>query len=256
MNSITPIKAFEDNYIWKISNGSDCLVVDPGDAAAVFQDIEFHKQKISAILVTHHHGDHIGGVKALKERFSCPVYGPSKEANNVVDIPLFEGDKIRPEGCKMQFQVIEVPGHTSGHISFYSKEAAVLFCGDTLFAGGCGRLFEGTPTQMLTSLNKFKTLPPETKIYCAHEYTLNNLKFAMSMEPLNEKLVSRFKQTNIMREQDIPSVPSLLKLELDTNPFLRVDQKEIFESVSKIKSCDKDDVVGIFQQIRCLKDQF
>lgn len=252
MAIISYIKAFQDNYFWKITEGHHCLIVDPGDAQPVIDDVNACNQTISAILVTHHHSDHIGGVKTLKSQFQCPVYGPNREASQVVDIPLFEGDKIRPEGSNHEFQIFEVPGHTLGHISYFADHLQALFCGDTLFAGGCGRLFEGTAAQMLASLKKLSSLPPETKVYCAHEYTLSNLKFALTIEPDNKALVTRFQKIKKMRSENMSTVPSLLEDELATNPFLRTHSSNIKETLF---AADKDEV-GIFAQIRALKDHF
>ena len=258
---ITAIRAFNDNYIWKLSATDDkkntkAIIVDPGDASVVFENLEKHQQILTSIFITHHHSDHIGGVKALKKAYKCVVYGPANEAPSVVDIPLKQGDKITADNTQLEFKVIDVPGHTLGHIAYYNSSEDILFCGDTLFAGGCGRLFEGTAEQMFNSLDKLSKLPDSTRIYCAHEYTVDNLKFAVSVDPDNQQLQQRLQQAEIDRKKTIKTVPSLLALEKKTNPFLRSSSfslKRVAESQVGHKIISESEVFAV---IRKLKDHF
>lgn len=225
---ITPISAFTDNYIWSITQGSatddgltPCVIVDPGDAAPVLEWLHANNGYIAAILVTHHHYDHTGGVATLLEQFPCPVYGPHSNKTNVITHPLHEGEQISLLSDTLVLEVIECPGHTLDHISFYA--APYLFCGDTLFAAGCGRMFEGEPKQYLQSLDKLAGLPADTQIFCAHEYTLANLKFAAAVEPNNIAIQQRMKETSELRANKLPTLPAELALEHATNPFLRTN---------------------------------
>lgn len=254
--SISPIKGFTDNYFWKLSVGSKAVIVDPGDASAVIADLEKNQQTLTSILITHHHADHIGGVIALKDRYNCPIYGPSKEAQNVVQRPLHGDECFVPEGLSDSAVVIEVPGHTAGHISYYFHELKALFCGDTLFAGGCGRIFEGTAAQMYQSLQKLAQLPENTQVYCAHEYTLANLKFAISVEPHNKALQLRLKSVEEARAHNKPTVPSSIGEELATNPFLRVNQTEIRQAAESTTGYMMHSDEETFAVIRKMKDVF
>lgn len=227
--SILTVPAFDDNYLWLAHNGQHAVVVDPGDAEAIVQALTQHHLQLSAILLTHHHSDHIGGVPALVEKFKVPVYGPSNDGIKGIDHALNDGDSIDIAELDLQLAVIAVPGHTLGHIAYFSAEHAWLFCGDTLFAGGCGRLFEGTPAQMLNSLDRLAALPDNTAVYCAHEYTLSNLRFAQEVEPGNPDLTLRVQSEQAKREQNIPTVPSLIGLEKQTNPFLRIREATVLE---------------------------
>ena len=226
---ITPIPAFDDNYIWLLHNESHAVVIDPGDALPVIDFLQKHSLKLSAILITHHHADHIGGVPTLLKHFNIPVFGPRHEAIAAVTEPLVEGDTITIAQLALTLAVLEVPGHTRGHIAYVAKDAGWLFCGDTLFAGGCGRLFEGTPTQMAASLAKLAALPEATEVYCAHEYTLANLRFALEVEPDNRILIARMQSEQMKREQGHPTLPSTIALENKTNPFLRYREPAIVE---------------------------
>ncbi len=221
MLKISYIPAFSDNYIWLIQkeNSPYIAIVDPGDAKPVLNAIREHEYIPVAILVTHHHSDHIGGIRQLTQQFPMPVYGPSNEGIATITNPVAEGDSVRLEKLNSTFQVLEVPGHTRGHIAYYNDRS--LFCGDTLFTGGCGRLFEGSPEQMYASLEKIASLPDDTLVYCAHEYTLDNLKFAKVVEPDSEALQARINATVAARQQGQATVPAPLSLEKTTNPFLR-----------------------------------
>lgn len=221
---ILRVHAFKDNYLWVGADqtSKQAFVVDPGDAQPVISCLEQAGLELAAILVTHHHPDHTGGVTALSARYGCEVYGPDSQQIPQVTKALREGDRIEVLGCR--FVIYEVPGHTLDHIAYFSAELGAgpaLFCGDTLFAGGCGRLFEGTAEQMLASLDKLAALPADTLVYCAHEYTLSNLRFAVAVEPDNEILAARNREVIRKREQNLPTVPSALETELASNPFLR-----------------------------------
>lgn len=220
---IDRVHAFTDNYIWIISNGSSCYAVDPGDAAPVLEYLTTSGQRLEGILVTHWHGDHQGGVADLLEHApNIPVIG-SKKHLACGSQPVSEGETIAVLGA--EFTVLEVPGHTLDHVAFVSTSTLfdhpVAFTGDTMFVAGCGRLFEGTPEQMFTSLHKIDQSPSDTAVYCAHEYTLSNLKFAIAVEPENPAIQERLETVTALRETNQPTVPSTLELERQTNPFLR-----------------------------------
>ena len=258
---IQPIPAFNDNYVWLIHKGQNAIIVDPGDAVPVQAFLNRHGLKLCAVLITHHHADHIGGVPELLRMAEpgIPVYGP--EADRYRISTLTEGcadrDTVTIPELDLHFKVLGVPGHTSGHIAYYCPALSSLFCGDTLFAGGCGRLFEGTPEQMLTSLNKIAALPPATRIYCAHEYTLYNLSFAVAAEPHNTALQTRFEQVGAMRAQGMATVPSLLSTELATNPFLRSDSPDIIQTLQIQHRLDgPPDDVSVFTAVRQWKNTF
>jgi hydroxyacylglutathione hydrolase len=223
MTAIIPIGAFSDNYIWLLRAGAFAAVVDPGDAGPVLACLERERLDLAAILVTHHHGDHVAGIAELLTRFAVPVFGPAREKIPGRTHALVEGERITVPGVGIALSVLEVPGHTAGHIAYVGEcdGVPVAFVGDTLFAGGCGRLFEGTPAEMTASLAKLAALPDATRIYCAHEYTLANLRFALAVEPGNAALVAREEREMDRRARDEPTVPSTLADERATNPFLR-----------------------------------
>ena len=216
---IEPILAFEDNYIWALRRSGQVAIVDPGEAAPVLRFLEASGDRLCAILVTHRHGDHTGGIAELVARYPVPVFGPALEAAEVVTHPLRDGDHVTLPELDVDFAVLHVPGHTLGHVVYYRP--GVLFCGDTLFGAGCGRVFEGTLEQMHASLARLATLPPDTQIYCAHEYTQSCLRFAQMVEPDNAAITARSADVTRLRAADRPSVPSTLADELATNPFLR-----------------------------------
>lgn len=251
--NIFDIPAFTDNYIWALQVDSSITLVDPGDAAPVIKIIKEKKLKIEDILITHHHFDHTGGLVELKKYISGKVYGPKNENINGIDIPVTENDLIETLG--IEFLTIETPGHTLDHVSFYGKEAGTLFCGDTLFSAGCGRLFEGTYEQLYNSIQKLNKLPDDTKIYCGHEYTLSNLKFALEVDKDNKDLMNEFNNIEKLISSDIPSLPTNLNKELKLNPFLRCHDIDIKNKV--IEKFDIiDDELQIFTALRKWKDNF
>lgn len=228
---IQSLRAFEDNYIWLLREGRRVVVVDPGDEAPVLRYLAEEDADLAAILLTHHHGDHTGGVAGLLARHPVPVFGPAGESIAGVSVPLREGDKIALPDFHADLKVIDVPGHTRGHIAYYGEGA--LFCGDTLFACGCGRLFEGTAAQMWSSLGKLAALPPETGVYCAHEYTESNIRFALAVESGNAALLTRAGRVAELRRNLQQTVPFALAEELATNPFLRSAQPEVARAAER-----------------------
>lgn len=225
---IIPIPAFKDNYIWLIHNHRQALIVDPGDAIPVLETLHHLQLDLINILITHHHHDHIGGVGELQNAYpNVQTYAPRLEQYHFPHVPVGEAEVIDLTEFDLKFSVIELPGHTLGHIAYYDKESDLLFCGDTLFGAGCGRLFEGTPVQMYHSLQKLAALPKDTEVYCTHEYTMHNIGFAMTLEPNNQQLVKRQQDTIKLRNLHQPSLPSTIGLELATNPFLRCTSPEI-----------------------------
>ncbi|CAA0119752.1 Hydroxyacylglutathione hydrolase [Zhongshania aliphaticivorans] len=257
MLSISPISAFSDNYIWCVARHGEAIIVDPGDAAPVLQYLKEMDLKLSAIIITHHHYDHVNGIELLCEHYpNIPVYGPENQCKGISH-RLKHNDRITL--LDHSFQVLAVPGHTLDHIAYYlenAPSAPVIFCGDTLFAGGCGRLFEGTPEQMLSSLGLIQALPGNTAVYCAHEYTLNNLRFARAVEPDNRELLIRFEEAQAQRDDNIPTVPSKLALELLTNPFLRTDNTDVQERVAAHAGLKYWNDNDIFANLRAWKDNF
>ena len=254
MINIEPIEAFSDNYIWLLTTNEGSIVIDPGESNNLLKILNQRNLDLRAILITHHHFDHTGGIDEIVSQKSIDVYGP-KNNIDTINIRVKHGTIIELLG--IQFEVIEIPGHTLDHIAYFSENQGnpVLFCGDTLFAGGCGRVFEGTLEQMHDSLSLLKKLPLNTKIYCGHEYTQSNLKFAKSVEPLNENIISRYNRVCKLREKGIPTLPSTIELELATNPFLRADIKEVQVEISKRFNTPKNDK-DIFTAIRQWKDNY
>ena len=232
--NLIPIPAFDDNYLWLLHDGHQALVVDPGAAEPVLEVLQQHQLQLTAILVTHHHADHVGGVDALRQQTRAVVFGPEAE-----DIP---GPFVGCQGGQtlnvlgQDIHVIDVPGHTAGHVAYHLptvQPAPLLFCGDTLFSGGCGRLFEGTPAQMLDSLNRLAALPDQTQVCCAHEYTLSNLRFALAVEPDNTDLQQHQAHCVRLREHGLPTLPSSIELERRINPFLRSHVDAVAQSVRR-----------------------
>ena len=255
--AVLAVPAFNDNYLWLIHNGRDAAVVDPGDSAPVLAALAANRLTLGAILLTHHHADHVGGVVELVNAFpGVPVYGPARERIAGLMHPLEQGDRVALAELALALEVIEVPGHTLGHIAYHAPDQALLFCGDTLFAGGCGRIFEGTPSQMHQSLAKLASLPPSTAVYCAHEYTLSNLRFAVEVEPGNAELRARVSAESAKRERNQPTVPSTIALELATNPFLRCDQPEIVRSLQNADRSPNMDEVAVFAALREWKNVY
>jgi hydroxyacylglutathione hydrolase len=234
MNSfeVTPIPAFSDNYIWAVSRGEKyCAVVDPGDAQPVREFLKQTGLSLQYILITHHHPDHIGGVAELRAETGAGVFGPHDERIPGQTRSFSEGEVVGMPRLALQLQVIEVPGHTRTHIAFYGE--GMLFCGDTLFSVGCGRLFEGTPEQMYKSLNKLACLPDETRVYCTHEYTLSNCAFALAVEPENEDLIRRAEAVKQARQAGKPTLPSTIGDENRVNPFMRCGEETVHAAARK-----------------------
>jgi hydroxyacylglutathione hydrolase len=254
MLHIVPVRAFTDNYIWVIHDRCHAAVVDPGDAAPVLDFLRRENLQLVAILNTHHHNDHVGGNAALLREFPVPVYGPAHESIPTLTHRLKEGDNVQLAEFPLNFNILDIPGHTAGHIAYYG--ANLLFCGDTLFACGCGRLFEGTPQQMYASLQKLAGLPDETLVYCGHEYTLANIRFARVVEPDNQALLELEAATKKLREQDIPTLPSTMVREKATNPFLRCNQLEVIQSANDYLGESLPDPVSVFAAIRSWKNDF
>jgi len=227
---IDPIEAFQDNYIWLIHNDQNSVIVDPGDAGPVISALERKNLNLVAILITHHHADHIGGVMELQEKYPhIKIFAPQKDKYDFVNISLKNGDEINIPELQINYKIIEIPGHTQGHIAYYDMKN--LFCGDTLFACGCGRIFDGTHEQMFNSLKKISALPKSTKIYCAHEYTKKNIAFALSLNPNDVNLKSREKLLSNVKN----TIPSSLEEELKTNPFLKCTSFEAFKKLRDLK---------------------
>lgn len=254
MPSIDLIPAFMDNYIWVIRNSQHAAAVDPGDAAPLLAYLESEHLDLVAILNTHHHADHVGGNIELKDRFSCIIYGPAAEAIPGITRPVLGGDKVTLPELDFSFEVIDIPGHTHGHIAYYGNES--LFCGDTLFGCGCGRVFEGTMEQMHASLEKLSRLPGNTRVYCAHEYTLANIRFAKTVEPKNEDLARREAEAVELRKRDLPTLPSTIGLERRTNPFLRCSALEVVQSAQRHAGRQLDGEASVFEALRIWKNGF
>lgn len=261
MLTIAPIPAFTDNYFWVIHNVVDAIVIDPGDAIPVIDYMAQHNLTLNAILITHHHQDHVGGIGALKQWCgeNIAVYAPAhsniKHRTHIADTT----NNVSIAALGIDFQILLLPGHTLDHIAYYDAAHGVCFCGDVLFAGGCGRLREGTPAQAQHSLAQLRALPPETKIFCAHEYTLDNLRFALAVEPSNVILQERIKVETLKRAQYLPTLPTTIGLEIATNPFLRWDAPAVKDAAVRASSgtisvnAPPD---AVFGAIRAWKDRF
>jgi len=257
MPSIIPIPAFRDNYIWLIRKDTHAAVVDAGDAAPVIAYLEREGLRLSAIIATHHHNDHVGGHVALLERWSVPVFGPARENIPGRTHALGEGDRIDVPGIDATLDVLDIPGHTAGHIAFVgSIGAPAVFCGDTLFAVGCGRLFEGTPAQMWSSLSKLAALAGDTRVFCGHEYTLANIRFALAVEPDNGALVARQSREARRRERGEPTLPSTIGDERETNPFLRAARENVRAAAEAHAGRPLADSVATFAELRAWKNAF
>lgn len=277
---LIPLPAFADNYIWMVHDGHRAVVVDPGDAQPVMQALQQNGLRLDAILVTHHHEDHVGGVDELRAATGATVYGPAGEDIPEPLVRLGGGDRLQVLG--LDFSVLDVPGHTAGHIAFFHEPHGtaslppegvqpawggpaqagaevtglpLLFCGDTLFSGGCGRLFEGTPAQMLASLDQLAALPGNTLVCCTHEYTLANLRFARAVEPENRPLRQYLTECEDRRARQLPTLPSSIALERDINPFLRSRQPAVIRAVQTFNPSARDET-AVFAALRQWKNQF
>ncbi len=257
MLEVIPVPAFADNYLWLVRGLADprrAAVVDPGDAAAVDRALAARGLALDSILVTHHHADHVGGVAALAAATGARVYGTAAETLPLVHERVRGGDRVELARLGLAFDVLDVPGHTAGHVAFYGHGA--VFCGDTLFSGGCGRLFEGTPAQMLASLDALAALPAATRVYCAHEYTLANLRFAQQVERDNPDLEAYAAEARRRRDRDEPTLPSTIGLENRINPFLRSRNAAVRAAAEAHAGAPLGSPVEVFAEIRRWKDGF
>ena len=264
--NVTAIKAFSDNYLWAITHNSKAALVDPGDASVCITFLEKNQLQLNSILITHHHADHTGGINELvaycqQKQWPLTIYGPANENILHCNVKLSQDDMVHLPELAISFKVIDLPGHTAGHIAYFcdnDEEAIVplLFCGDTLFSGGCGRLFEGTPAQMLNSLTKLANLPETTQVYCAHEYTQANLQFALTLDPNNATLINYNKQVQKLRAQQQATIPTTIGLEKQINPFLRSHQPAIQASAKQFDNSVQTSKLDTFGAIRRWKDQF
>jgi hydroxyacylglutathione hydrolase len=258
MTQLVALPAFVDNYIWMLHDGQGAVVVDPGDAGPVQAALAARGLVLRGILVTHHHRDHTGGIDALRPLLRGPVWGPAHETIPAPYHRLHAGDTVDVLG--LHFQVLEVPGHTAGHIAYAQTGAAaapLLFCGDTLFSAGCGRLFEGTPAQMSASLQQLAALPADTRVCCTHEYTLANLRFAAAVEPTNADIAAHSTHCQALRARQLPTLPSTLALERRINPFLRCSEPAVMAAaVQQQPDTDPDDAVAVLAALRSWKNRF
>lgn len=254
--TIYPVRAFQDNYIWTVHNDKFAIVVDPGDAMPVCKFLDEHKLKLLAILVTHHHRDHTGGICDLVELYNTPVYGPRREKIPCLTHPLGEGDNVEFSELPVKYRVIDIPGHTSGHIAYLWDGG--MFCGDTMFTGGCGKIFEGTPEQLHNSLKRLASEPEQSLVYCTHEYTEYNTPFAELCEPGNIALKRWVKDAEALRSHNQPTVPTTLQHEKATNPFLRCTEPEIIRNIELQTGAKlpQDNELAVFTAMRQWRDQF
>ena len=253
MFEVIRIPAFKDNYIWLLRKGRSAVVVDPGDASPVLEVLEREGLALTAILITHHHADHQGGIAALLSQYPADVFGPAAESITALTHPLLGGESIRLDSIEADFRVFAVPGHTLGHLAYLGDGR--LFCGDTLFGAGCGRLFEGSPAQMHDSLTRLAALPGETTVYCAHEYTETNLRFALTIEPGNRNLKRRVDDVAVARAKGLATIPTTIQLEKATNPFLRCGVPEVIESV-RDRGEDASNPLAVFTALRKWRNAF
>lgn len=261
--NVVPVPAFKDNYIWLLTRGSIAVVVDPGDAKPIEAALHERRLELGAILLTHHHADHVGGVAAMiaARDDAIPVYGPRAEDIAGVSVALDDGDAVAIPALDLSFEVIAVPGHTRGHIAYFSAGGSsgsppMLFCGDTLFAAGCGRLFEGTAAQMHASLDRLASLPAGTRVYCAHEYTQANLRFARAVEPDSAALIERERAAAATRANAQPTLPSTIALERATNPFLRSADPVVRDAAERQSPGAGVSALATFTALRRWKDSF
>lgn len=254
MLKIIPLPAFNDNYIWLLQRGAFAVAVDPGDASVVADYCTQRQLQLSAILVTHCHDDHIGGVPALQRRYGCPVYAPAHPALGTSIHELKDNDLLPLPDLELQLNVLSLPGHTREHIGYYAP--GILLCGDTLFACGCGRVFDGTAQQLYRSLQRLARLPADTQVYCSHEYTLSNQRFAITADPDNRELQQRMQRDQALRNAGQPTLPSTLAQEIACNPFLRCDTAAIRGAVQQHCGKTLPDSEQVFVELRRWKDGF
>lgn len=259
MLEIVPIPALTgtyDNYIWIMHDDKNAIVVDPGDAVPVLAYLQLHQLKLSGILVTHRHNDHIGGIPKLLEVYNTRVYGPRSELIPFISQHIGEGDTVEFGELGLSFDILSVPGHLPEHIAYVG--GGMLFCGDILFGCGCGKMFVGTPQEFHHSLQRLAALPAETQVYCAHEYTESNIRFALLCEPGNALLQQRQRDARILRQQDKPTLPSTIALEKATNPFMRCGEAEIIDNIVRhfdLSSAPADEI-AVFAALRTWRDHF
>ncbi len=254
--NLTALPAFSDNYIWMLDDGHRAIVVDPGESAPVIAALDARRLELAAILVTHHHADHVGGVDALRSRLTGPVFGPAHESVPQPCIGLEEGQTC--EALGLRFEVIDVPAHTAGHIAFFNRTGAgdpIVFCGDTLFSAGCGKLFEGTAAQMFSSLGKLGALPEATRVCCGHEYTMSNLKFAEAVEPGNHDVVRHVEVCRALRAEGKPTLPSVIERERRINPFMRCAEPAVIEA-ALAHGADSQNGASVLAALRTWKNEF
>ena len=255
--NVRPVRAFSDNYIWLIESPQApgrLVAVDPGEAAPVIEELQRSGASLAAILLTHHHADHIGGVPELLRHGAVPVIGPDDTRIAHRTRSVKDGERCELPDLGLVFEILQVPGHTLSHIAFWGHGA--LFCGDTLFSAGCGRMFEGTPTQMNASLNTLRDLPPDTRMYCGHEYTAANLRFALTVDPANGAAIEYQSSVDRVRAEGRPSLPSTLRLETRVNPFLRCDDQIVARAAEKHAGHSLKEPADVFGVLRAWKDQF
>jgi len=254
--NLVALSAFADNYVWMLHDGQRALVVDPGDAAPVEAALDDQGLELAAILVTHHHPDHVGGIDRLRPRLRGAVHGPARERIPEPFEARREGDRIEALGLRLE--VLEVPGHTAGHIAYFTQDAGadpLLFCGDTLFSAGCGRLFEGTPAQMHASLERLARLPGRTRVCCTHEYTVANLRFACAVEPANAQAAGHLRHCEDLRARGAITLPSSIELERRINPFLRCDETTVV-AAARGQGAQDESPVAVFAALREWKNRF